>query len=101
VPGVGSFSLKPWSLMALLGMLAVIILILVLPQVDLLDTAFQINTSPLAANARVTAGPLVSAPIILIGFFFGMRTCPLYGESEKSKLALGEPAQILNHTLRC
>jgi hypothetical protein len=41
----------------LLSTLTIIALILVLPDVDLLDTAFHSNTSPLVIHARGTSAP--------------------------------------------
>ena len=41
----------------LLGTLAIIVLIVVMPDVDLLDTAFHSNTSPLVIHSRGTSAP--------------------------------------------
>lgn len=62
----------------LLGTLAVIVLIVVLPQVDLLDTAFHRNTSPLSIRARVNS-PAFS---VLTNFLAGWN--PLLPQSASS-----------------
>jgi hypothetical protein len=62
----------------LLGTLAVIVLIVVLPQVDLLDTAFHRNTSPLGIRARVNS-PAFS---VLSAFLTGWN--PLLAQSASS-----------------
>jgi hypothetical protein len=52
----------------LLGTLAVIVLIVVLPQVDLLDTAFHRNTSPLSIRARLNAPAFSVLSAVLSGW---------------------------------
>jgi hypothetical protein len=55
-----NWTIKSGALLVLLGLLTVILLVLVLPQVDLLDTAFQLGTSPVTVHSQATAGPVVS-----------------------------------------
>ena len=43
--------------------LAVIALVLILPQIDLLDTAFKAGTTPIAARTRLTSPPSPRAAI--------------------------------------
>jgi hypothetical protein len=57
-PKVKKWNANPLSLFILGGLLVVIFLILVLPQVDLLDTAFHRGSSPVALKARFTAAPV-------------------------------------------
>ena len=60
--------IKPLATIILLSVLVVILLVLVLPQVDLLDTAFQRNTAPVVIHAQATSAPAsaaTSAPIQL------------------------------------
>jgi hypothetical protein len=64
---LGSFRLKPTRLLLLLGVLATITLVLVLPQIDLLDTAFQRNSSPLALRAHFHSAPLIGALVSVSG----------------------------------
>jgi len=49
-----------------LGVLLVITLIQILPQVDLPDTAFQEDSAPVAIHARATSPPLVLASGIIL-----------------------------------
>ncbi|MBZ5572876.1 MAG: hypothetical protein LAO09_13475 [Acidobacteriia bacterium] len=62
---MGSRKISSAAWVLLLGTLAVIVLIVILPQVDLLDTAFHCNTSPLGIHARCTSAPaaLLSASV--------------------------------------
>jgi hypothetical protein len=55
---VKKWNANPLSVVILAGMLVIIFLILVLPQVDLLDTAFHRGSSPVALKARFTAPPV-------------------------------------------
>ena len=49
---MGCWTLKPVGLSVLFGLLFIFVLILVLPQVDLLDTAFHRDTTPSAVHSR-------------------------------------------------
>jgi hypothetical protein len=49
------------SAILLLSMLLIIAAILILPQVDLLDTAFQRNTAPVVVHSQTVRAPLASA----------------------------------------
>jgi hypothetical protein len=99
---MGCFTVKPWALVVLLGVLAVITLVLVLPQVDLQDTAFQRDTSPLALRSLGASAPLVSASAALFRFSLGMGIS-LRSEDEELPIhaLLSEPLQTLKHSLRC
>jgi hypothetical protein len=52
----------------LLIQLSVIALVFVLPQVDLLDTAFQNDSEPLAIHALAVASPLVLITAVAMGW---------------------------------
>jgi len=56
---MGNWTIKPGALFVLIGLLTVILLVLVLPQVDLLDTAFQRGTSPVTVHNQATSSPIV------------------------------------------
>jgi hypothetical protein len=51
------WTINPWRLFVLVSLLFLIFLILVLPQVDLPDTAFHRGTSPVDVHSRVTSAP--------------------------------------------
>jgi hypothetical protein len=57
-PRVSKWNAKPLTVLILSGLLVIIFLILVLPQVDLLDTAFHRNSSPVALKAQFTSAPV-------------------------------------------
>jgi hypothetical protein len=54
---MGSFKSRPLSSLLLLGLLAWIAYVLIAPEIDLPDTAFQRDGSPLAIHARVCHAP--------------------------------------------
>jgi hypothetical protein len=57
------WNIKPSTLIVLSGVVLVMLLIVVLPDVDLLDTAFQRGTAPVVVHAQATAPPAaVSVP---------------------------------------
>jgi len=99
---MGRFILKPSALTLLLGLLAVITIVLLLPQVDLLDTAFQRNTSPLALRALGTSAPLVAALVPLFRFSSGMDVSFRSEDRDlPTHILLNEPLQILKQSFRC
>src|SRR5215469_637231 len=89
------------SVFLLLGVLTVIVLVLVLPQVDLLDTAFHSGTAPIAVHARGTAKPAFQTVPGLFIFFlsaFGIAA----QRFERLPLSNGiREVQALNHCFRC
>jgi len=58
--------MKRWHWALLLFGLFLFALILVLPQVDLPDTAFRDGNSPIMAKLQVTAAPVMSASLTRI-----------------------------------
>lgn len=65
---VGTFrKIRPAAWVILLGTLAVMVLIVVLPDVDLLDTAFHRNTSPLGIHARYTSAQAATFVVSNLG----------------------------------
>lgn len=63
-PIVAKWNVAPVVSFLLLGILLIIGLIQVLPQVDLPDTAFHEDTAPVVAKFRVTAAPILSSAIV-------------------------------------
>jgi hypothetical protein len=76
-------------------------LVLVLPQVDLLDTAFQRGTAPIAIHAQGTGRPAFQI-ISLLLIFFVLKTGLADQRSENRLLTTSTHAvRILNHCFRC
>jgi hypothetical protein len=78
---VKKWNANPLTVFILGGLLVIIFLILVLPQVDLLDTAFHRGSSPVALKARFTSAPVfavVAAVSHLSGSFSLNRSDQLF-----------------------
>ena len=88
------------SILLLLGVLTVIVLVLVLPQVDLLDTAFQRGTAPILVHSQGTTKPPFQT---LSGLFvFALSVAGVATRSERCLPSLGiHEARILNPCFRC
>ena len=98
---VNSFRIKAPALVLLLGLLAVITLILVLPDVDLLDTAFQRNTSPVVLCAHFHSVPQFRSTATLLSLFLSIGMWLLVCNRVRFPRVLARHLQILHHSLRC
>lgn len=98
---MGQWRINSWSLALLIGALTVIALVLVLPQVDLLDTAFHLGTAPILIHSQGTAKPAFQ---VLPGLFIFIlcSTGVADQRSENRLLIIGlHKVQILQHCFRC
>jgi hypothetical protein len=94
--------ISPFAWTVLLGTFAIMLLIVVLPDVDLLDTAFHSNTSPLVIHARGTSAPsgAVSASLFhLVSVFSG--SGKFHGHADFTGCAAHSFITDLTHCLRC
>jgi|SRR5215467_13330276 len=98
---MGHWTISRQSVFLLSGVLTVIVLILVLPQVDLLDTAFHSGTAPIAVHARGTEKPAFQTlPGLFVLFLSGEGIA--IQRSERLLLRTGiRTVQVLNHCFRC
>lgn len=98
---MGQWTIDRWSLTLLMGALIVIALVLVLPQVDLLDTAFHLGTAPIVIHSQGTAKPAFQ---VLPGLFIFILSATGIADqrSENRLLTIGiHEVQILQHCFRC
>lgn len=98
---MGQWTIERRSVILLIAVLTVITLVLVLPQVDLLDTAFHLGTAPILIHAQGTSKPAFQAlPGLFI--FILCATGVANKRSENRLLITGiHKVQILQHCLRC
>ena len=98
---MGQWKIDPRSVILLMGVLIVIVLVLVLPQVDLLDTAFHLGTAPILIHSQGTAKPAFQIlPALFI--FLLLATAVADQRSENRLLIIGiHKVQILQHCFRC
>lgn len=98
---MGRWKVKPSRVVVLCCMLLIILLVLVLPQVDLLDTAFQCGTAPVVVHARATGAVTLRelSASFYLGFSFGLITARNTLSECLPKLNRNFP--VLHHVFRC
>jgi hypothetical protein len=99
---MGRWTIKPSCLFVLMTLLFLIVLILVLPEVDLPDTAFHHGTALVDVHARVTSAPGWFSSGTTVPFSFSNPTAsrrrehsPVFAHLSSSFLPL------LHRSLRC
>ena len=96
------WKIKPSSLVILGSVIFVMLLIVVLPDVDLLDTAFQRGTAPIAVHAQGTSAP--AAVSIPDAFRFLPATAAAFRHFQAVRALVGDAPPnflpILLHSLR-
>ena len=85
----------------LLGVLTVIVLVLVLPQVDLLDTAFHGGTAPILVHTRGTAKPAFQTLPGLLVLVLSLAGLTIQRTERRSLRFATHEVRILNHCFRC
>jgi hypothetical protein len=96
------WTISPSCLSILVCLLFLVVLILVLPQVDLPDTAFHGGTAPVDLHSRVTSAPGLLSVGALVPFSFS--THPASRRSEHSLVfayATSSFLPLLHRSLRC
>jgi hypothetical protein len=89
------------ALFLLMGFLVLIVVILILPDVDLLDTAFHRGTAPVLEHSRATSAPSLLTVRILTPVMFSREAAESQLErSSLSHLTL-QSLPILHQSLRC
>jgi hypothetical protein len=96
------WTINPWRLFALVSLLFLIVLILVMPQVDLPDTAFHQGTAPVDVHSRGTSarGIMSVSSIVPLGF----SAHPASRRNEQSLVparATSGFLPLLHRSLRC
>ena len=100
------FRMRQWtisrqSVCLLLGVLTIVVLVLVLPQVDLLDTAFHRGTSPIVVHAQGTSKPASQALLNLFVFFLSAVGVAIQRSRRLSLSMALHDVGVLNHCFRC
>jgi len=96
------WAIKPSVRATLLGMLFLVFLILVLPDVDLPDAAFHSGTAPVSLHARAVTPPslLTIATFVPISFPIQTTTNPSAGTPSVNPVSV-DSLPILHRSLRC
>jgi hypothetical protein len=96
------WTINPSRLFVLLSWLVLITLILVLPQVDLPDTAFHRGTAPVDVHSRITSAPGLLSVSAVVPFSFSAH--PASHRREHSLVYAHETSgflPLLHRSLRC
>ena len=89
------------SAILLLGVLLVIVLVLVLPQVDLLDTAFHLGTAPIVLHSVATGSPVFQEFSVLFTFFLFVSGVMDHRCRHDLSFIRIHKLEVLNHSFRC
>jgi len=96
------WTIKPLGLFVLMSLLFLIALILILPQVDLPDTAFNRGTAPVDVHARSISTPgLVSVNQPVTQNFLAPPTSRRREDFLFSGYAISSSRPLLHRSLRC
>src|SRR5579863_1523350 len=99
---MGRWTIKPSRLFVLMTLLFLIVLILVLPEVDLPDTAFHRGTAPVDVHAQVTSAPTLLSASTLVPFSFSPQTALRRREHSLAFAHIGFSfLPLLHRSLRC
>ncbi len=99
---MGRWTIKPWALTLLLGMLFLFFLILVLPDVDLPDVAFNGGSAPVVAHARSVSTPGVLTVGAFTEFSFSSQFYRHHHTHPAPFLVVSvDSLPILHRSLRC
>lgn len=99
---MGRWTIKPSCLFVLMALLFLIVVILVLPEVDLPDTAFHGGTAPVDVHAQVTSAPTLLSVSMVVPFSFSAQTALRRRERFLVSAHTGSGfLPLLHRSLRC
>jgi len=99
---MGRWTIRPSCLFVLMTLLFLIVVILILPEVDLPDTAFHGNSAPVDVHSRVTSSPGLFSVGTTLPFSFSAH--PASRRREHSLVfahATSSFLPLLHRSLRC
>ena len=98
---MGRWTIRPLALAALLGVLVVVVLVLVVPDVDLPDAAFHSGNAPVVMHARSIPIPGFLTAATTIHFSFSTRISGhSWADITLSARVPVDSLSILHHALR-
>ena len=100
--GMSRWTISPARLFLLGFSLFVILLLVVLPEVDPLDTAFHRGTAPAVVHAKATSTPAILS--LAVPFHFLQGAVPLgHSHEQPTVMVYSSPKflRILHHSFRC
>lgn len=101
VNSMNRWNISRRALLVLACALVVITLVQVLPQVDLLDTAFHLGTAPIVIHSQATDGPVLQSACHSLNIFLLTHGNTLEIYRQRVFLANTHEFEVLHHTFRC
>jgi len=98
---MASWTINRGALILLMGLFALIVLILILPDIDLPDTAFHRGTAPVVEHSQASSAPSLLTVRILARLFVAHEATALQGEHSFSSHQTLQSLPILHQSLRC
>jgi hypothetical protein len=96
------WTIKPLYVFVLVSLLFLVALILILPQVDLPDTAFNRGTAPVDVHVQNTSAPGLVGVGLLVSFNFPAQvTSSRHEHYVRSGHATSSSLPLLHRSLRC
>ena len=98
---MGRWMIKPSSVIVLCSVLLIILFVQVLPQVDLLDTAFQRGTAPVVVHARTSGSFVLREFAALLDLAFSSSVPAGRSPLSECFLKVSRNFPALHHVFRC
>jgi len=98
---MASWTINRGALILLMGLFALIVLILILPDIDLPDTAFHRGTAPVVEHSRASSAPGLLTVRIPTSLFVGYEATTFRREQSPSSHLTLQSLPILHQSLRC
>jgi hypothetical protein len=98
---MASWTISRGALLLLTGVLVLIVLILILPDIDLPDTAFHRGTAPVVEHSRASAAPSLLTVRILTPVMFLSEVAESQLERSSLSHSTSQSLPILHQSLRC
>jgi hypothetical protein len=95
---MSQWRLKPWALVLLFSVVVIMLVIVILPDVDLLDTAFHNNTAPIVVHALANSAPVTIT--VWAGIALLMALAAIHLIREHHTVAVASPPNFLPILLR-
>jgi len=98
---MASWTINRGALILLMSLFALIVLILILPDIDLPDTAFHRGTAPVVEHSRTSSAPGLLTVRIPTSLFVAREANALQREQSLSPHLILQSLPILHQSLRC
>ena len=101
IGSVSHWSIKRGPVVLLCFVLLVILLVLILPQVDLLDTAFHLGTAPIVIHSQSIAPPLFHVLLLSLTFSLSLNGYSRQDYQRRFSFESVRGFEIVHQSFRC